>query len=250
MPGEYAVLAPVYNQLGMSDYAVSVTPRLIEFAQRHDWAGRRIIELGCGTGANVKWLSRIGSVIGVDESADMLHIAVEAMQTSGLNMKLLQQDIRALSGIDPMDVALAVNVMNEFNTLSELEAVFKSVRGVLGANKLFIFDMQSAEGLAQGAQVRERLVHDNPNELTAFVRSDFDYERQAQTNDYTIFRVQNGGWQRAQARVVLRAFPVQAVASLLQRSGFAVAHVLGANFEPYEVGASRAPRVYFFARKA
>jgi SAM-dependent methyltransferase len=250
MPGDYAVLAPVYNQIGMSDFASNVVPRLIEFAQRHDWAGRRIVELGFGTGATAKYLSRIGPVVGVDESPDMLRVAQEGIQQAGLNVRLVQQDIRSLSGIDPMDIALAINVMNELNSLSDLEAVFKSVRNVLGANRLLIFDIQTIEGLAQNAQARDRMVYDNADQLTVFTRSEYDYERQAQSNDYTIFHAQDGTWARSQAKVVLRAFPVQAVAALLQRSGYNVSYVLGATLEPYEVGVSRAPRVFFYARKA
>lgn len=249
MPGDYGVLAPVYNQIGMGDFAANIIPRLIEFAQRHDWAGRRIVELGFGTGATAKWLAKIGPIVGVDESADMLRIAQEGIQQTGLNVRLLQQDIRNLTGIDPQDIALALNVMNEMNTLSDLEAVFKSVRGVLATNRLFIFDMQTVEGLAQAALTRERLVYDNSTQLTTFARCEYDFERQVQTTDYTMFRAEDGVWHRSQAKLVLRAFPVQAVAAQLQRAGFTVSHVLGSNLEPYEVGISRAPRVFFFARK-
>jgi SAM-dependent methyltransferase len=250
MPGDYALLAPVYNQIGMGDFASAIVPRVIEFAQRHDWAGRRIVELGFGTGATAKMLGKIGPIVGVDESADMLHIAQETIQNTGLNVRLLQQDIRNLNGIDAMDIALALNVMNELNNLSDLEAVFKSVRGVLGGNRLFIFDMQTVEGLAQATQIRDRMLYDHSEELTVFSRTEYDYERQIQTSEYTIFYAGDGAWQRSEAKIVLRAFPVQAVTALLQRSGFNVTHVLGANLEPYEVGLSRSPRVFFFARKA
>jgi SAM-dependent methyltransferase len=250
MPGDYALLAPVYNQIGMGNFAATMVPRVIEFAQRHDWAGRRIVELGFGTGATAKMLGKIGPIVGVDESADMLQIAQETIQNTGLNVRLLQQDIRQLNGIDPMDIALALNVMNELNNLSDLEAVFKSVRGVLGPNRLFIFDMQTVEGLAQATQIRDRMLYDNSEELTVFSRTEYDYERQIQTSEYTIFYAGEGMWQRSQAKIILRAFPVQAVTALLQRSGFNVTHVLGANLEPYEVGNSRAPRVFFYARKA
>jgi SAM-dependent methyltransferase len=250
MPGDYTILAPIYNQIGMGDFATTVVPHVIEFAQRHDWAGRRMVELGFGTGATAKYLSKIGPVVGIEESPDMLRVAQEGIAQTGLNVRLVQQDIRHISGIDPMDIALALNVMNELNNLSDLEAVFKSVRGVLGANKLFIFDMQTVEGLAKASMAGERIVYDNPEQLTVFARSEYDYERQLQTTDYTIFRAVNGAWQRSQAKIVLRAFAVQAVAALLQRSGFTVNHVLGANLEQYEVGVSRAPRVFFYARKA
>ena len=52
----YAILASMYESIGMADFAQHMTPRLIDYAQRNEWMGRRVLDLGCGTGASVHWL--------------------------------------------------------------------------------------------------------------------------------------------------------------------------------------------------
>ena len=43
MPGDYAVLAPVYDTIGMAEYAKRITPRLMDYAQHIDWLGSYIL---------------------------------------------------------------------------------------------------------------------------------------------------------------------------------------------------------------
>jgi hypothetical protein len=135
------------------------------------------------------------------------------------------------------------------DALRDLEAVFKGAHRALGSNKLFIFDMYTIEGLTQAGQSSDTIIHDDKSSLTVFVHNEYDYERQMQTRHYTIFQSDGEGWQRREATRILRAFPVQAVATLLQRSGYGIMAVLNLNFETFEPGVSRAPRVIFIAEK-
>ena len=74
MPADYATLAPLYDKLKMAQFAEVYTPQLINYAHQHDWLGRQIIEIGCGTGASVRWLGTHGyNITGVDVSAEMLN---------------------------------------------------------------------------------------------------------------------------------------------------------------------------------
>ncbi len=84
MSDDYAVLAPLYEPLGMAAFAEALTPHLIDYAQSHDWIGRRIVDLGCGTGASVRWLANHGyNVTGIDLSPSMLKIAEQLITDSG-----------------------------------------------------------------------------------------------------------------------------------------------------------------------
>jgi SAM-dependent methyltransferase len=251
VPADYAVLAPIYNEIGMAKFAEVMTPRLIEYAQQRDWLGRRILDLGCGTGASFQWLSRYSYMMtGVDNSPAMLEIARQSLDNPGLSLKWQQRDIRELDeSIGTMDMALALDVMNELDTLRDLEAVFKGVHRALSSHKLFIFDMYTIEGLTQAGQSSDSLVHDDRTALTVFARNEYDYERQMHTRHYTIFQRAGEAWQRRETTRILRAFPVQAVATLLQRSGYSIMAVLNLNFETFEPGVSRAPRVIFVAEK-
>lgn len=251
MAADYAVLAPIYNQIGMAGFAEAMTPRLIEYAQQRDWLGRRILDLGCGTGASFQWLSRYSYMMtGVDNSQEMLDIARQSLDKPGLSLKWHQRDIRELDeSIGAVDMALALDVMNEMDTLRDLEAVFKGVYQVLGSNKLFIFDMYTIEGLTQAGLSSDSIIHDDKTSLMVFAHNEYDYERQMQMRRYTIFQRDGDAWQRQETTRTLRAFPVQAVAALLQRSGYSIMSVLNLDFETFEPGVSRAPRVIFIAEK-
>jgi SAM-dependent methyltransferase len=251
VPGDYGILAPIYDTVGMANYVSTITPRLIDFAQRIDWLGRRIVVLGCGTGGAIEYLSQYPfTITGVDSTPEMLEIARRKLSEAGGSIKWLQLDMRDTGNqIMQSDMVLALNVMNELNSLRDLEAVFATAHKILEAGKLFIFDMITLQGLTQSIEDSEHLLYDAPDTLSVFSTSEYDFERQMQTLRYMIFHQQNGQWQRSEARRILRAFPVQAVASLLQRNGFQIRTILNSKLEGYEPGVSRAEKVVFVAEK-
>jgi SAM-dependent methyltransferase len=251
VPGDYAVLAPIYDQIGMGDFARNITSVLIDYAQHIDWLGRRIIVLGCGTGASLEYLSQYPyTLTGVDSSAEMLEIARKKLEDSGANLKWHQADIRDMgSAIAGGELVMALNVMNELNSLRDLEAVFGGVAKVLESGKLFLFDMFTVQGLTEDGVRGDGMLYDNGKTLTVFGSNEYDYERQMHTRQYLIFQRNGEAWHRAEAKRILRGFPIQAVASLLQRSGFNLRTLLNTNLDPYEPGVSRAPRVIFVAER-
>jgi SAM-dependent methyltransferase len=251
VPGDYAILASVYDEIGMAEMTARLTPRLIDYAQRIDWLGRRIVVMGCGTGASVEYLSQYPyTITGVDNSPEMLEAARRKLDTPGLSIKWLQLDIRDTGNqIATADLVMTLNVLNELNSLRDLEAVFGNAQRILEPGKLFIFDMLTVQGLTEGGTHNGQLTYNDPAVLTVFNSNEYDYERQIQTSDYLIFRRRNGAWDRSEARNILRAFPVQAVASLVQRNGFSIRTIMNNKMEVYEPGVSRAERVIFFAEK-
>ncbi len=62
-----------------------------------DVAGRRVLEVGCGSAPCARWLRRAGAeVVALDLSAGMLARAAEGNQATGLTVPLLQADAGAL----------------------------------------------------------------------------------------------------------------------------------------------------------
>ena len=250
MSAEYRVLAQIYNAVGMDQFAAHMTPRLIDYAQRRDWMGRRILDLGCGTGAAIEWLTRRSYVVvGVDQSPDMLEICRQRLDDAGLNHDLRQLNLREpMPNIGPADLALALDVVNETNNLRELEAIFTSVHAALGDGKLFIFDLHTIQGLAREGASAESIIHNAPN-VTVIAQDDFDFERQVFERDHLIFVRDDDHWRRMDGRRTLRGYPAQAVASLLQRSGFSIKNVVNLDFVDFEPGSSQADRIVFLAEK-
>jgi hypothetical protein len=143
---------------------------------------------------------------------------------------------------------LALDVMNELNSLRDLEVIFKDAYRLLDQNKLFMFDMYTIQGLTEHGTGGDSIDY-NQNNLAVFSDNQYDYERQIHERHYFVFHRSGDNWQRHEATRILRAFPAQAVATLLQRCGFQSAQVLTLDFEPFEPGVSRADRVIFMAEK-
>jgi SAM-dependent methyltransferase len=252
MPETYEVLAPIYDWIGMAEFAQRVTPRLINFAQQNDWLGRRILDLGCGTGGSAVGLCNSGfGVSGVDSSAEMLRIAEGKLDEKARGLfRAYQQDIAALENMGQVDMVLALDIMNEMDSLRELEKVFTSAKLVLQSGKIFIFDLHTIEGLTKRGQSGDAMIQDKEGGLFVMMRDQYDYDRQIHTRRYNVFTRQQGDlWKQEETTRVLRSYPVQAVATLLQRSGFSIMRVFDGEFETFEPGVSSAARVIFVAQK-
>jgi len=245
----YADLASIYNRIGLADYARSMTPRLLNLAQRRDWMGRRILDVGSGTGAAAIWFAQNQyNAIAVEHDPAMLAIAREHAQAESLNITFIEADIREVETVDPVDLVVALDVMNTFDGLRQLEAAFAHIHGLLPANRLLMFDLHTSEGLVAASINRDSVVYD-AEDLAVFSTTLFDYERQMQTVTYDIFRRgDDHAWSRQRAEIVRRAFPLQVVAQLLRRQKFEVQTVLNPALNTYEFGSSRAERVIFMAR--
>lgn len=250
MPGDYATLAPVFDELGLADFARRMTGVLVDFAQQRDWLGRRIVVLGSGTGASMDYLSNyMFTVTGVDNSPEMLEIAQRRFTDTNANLRWVQADMRELGDdTGTAEMVLALDVLNELNSLRDLEIVFANAARILEPGKLLMFDLYTIQGLTERGRSGDALIADT-DDLIAFSSNEYDYERQMVTTQYRIFRRQGDKWEHSRAQRVLRGFPVQAVASLLQRTGLKVSGIYQLNLEAYDPGVSQAARVIFLVEK-
>ncbi|HEX2620773.1 MAG TPA: class I SAM-dependent methyltransferase [Phototrophicaceae bacterium] len=247
MPGDYAVLAPVYDVAGLSTFSTTIIPSLLTYILQRGWMGRNILELGSGTGLTLRWIKHQGyNISGVDNSPEMIQQA----QKQTYAVPLYQQDVRRLEFNNDNDLVIALNLLNELDSLRDLEATFKGVQQALKAGQMFVFDLQTLEGLAKSGN-SERLFYDSPDSLTMFTRSTYDYERQLLNTQYLLYRQEEGQslWQRSQAEQTLRGYPVQAVLGLLQRTGFELTGVLNGALAAYDPGKSGVDRVIVVAKR-
>ena len=249
MSADYDVLASIYDRAGMGNFAKAMTPRLLNFAQQNEWIGRRILDLGCGTGASTSFFSMQGlNVIGVDRSPAMLNQTRERLDSQSISANLVEQDVRELAGVGPVDLVIAIDILNELESLRDLEAVFAKAYSVLSPGRMFIFDLKTMEGLVNSGLDGDTILYDS-SDVAVFTHDEFDYERHSLDTTFHIFQQdRNSNWERKKANRLQRAFPVQAIATLLRRQNFDVLTVIDTKFQPYNLGLSSAPRVIFFAR--
>jgi SAM-dependent methyltransferase len=246
MSVDYRILSSIQAHIHLGDFAQHMTAHLIDFAQRDHWMGRQILDLGCGSGESIRWLTQHGYIVtGVDQSQEMLDIARTA--THDTNVRWIRADIRSVPGVKDMDLILALDVMHEFSSLQELQEALQSANRMLNSGKLLIFDLYTIEGLVKRSSDDITLEYDQDG-ITIFAQNQFDYERQIQRRDYMIFRQQGNNWQRQDTSRVLRAYPIQGITALAQRCGFEVLHVLTTELKPYNPG-DGASRIICMARK-
>lgn len=250
MADPYVLLAPVYERIGMANFAQTVTPRLYQYAQsRLDWSGRRALDLGCGTGTSARWLANHGvSVTAIDSSPDMLLQARGSIDTRGIGLVWRQGDVRVIDNdLLTFDMVIALDLMNELGKLSEMEAVFAQAYRALEETKLFVFDLLTLESLIQRSGKGGIFYEDDG--LNIVHEQEFDYERLALVRRMLLFSHTESWWRREEIVLTSRGYSIQTVAALLKRVGFSVAALVNPNFEVYDPGTSHAERVIFFARK-
>lgn len=104
-----------------------------------------ILDLGCGTGSLTELLADAGyDMIGVDNSEDMLQIAMDKREKSGKNILYLLQDMREFELYGTVRGVISIcDCMNYILEYEELVEVFRLVNNYLDPGGLLIFDMNT-----------------------------------------------------------------------------------------------------------
>lgn len=139
----------------------------------HAPKARRILELGCGTGAHAGHLARLGyTVHGVDLSQTML--ARAAARKSALppdtaaRLSFSPGDVRTVRTGETCDTVISLfHVMSYQTTDADLAAMFETAAHHLRPGGLFLFDFWHGPAvLAQKPEVRTKRLEDDDIEVT------------------------------------------------------------------------------------
>lgn len=141
----YSELAPFYDLLMSHVNFKGVTDFYLKLAKLHNWKGRRILDLACGTGNISLELFRQGySVTGIDLSQEMLTMAEEKVRSAGFEPDFYCQNMINLQVPDSYDLVIsAFDSMNYILKEEDLSLVFGRVYEALNPGGFFIFDVHS-----------------------------------------------------------------------------------------------------------
>lgn len=109
-----------------------------------DHGGRRLLDLGCGTGGHAIPLARAGwHVTGVDRSPEMLaRAAAKLAAQSGAQVELVEGDVRTVELGARFDAALMMFAVLGYQTGNrDVAAALATVRRHLRPGGLFLFDV-------------------------------------------------------------------------------------------------------------
>ena len=208
-----------------------------------------ILDLGCGTGTLTQLLARKGyDMIGVDNAQEMLQIAMEKRDESGLDILYLLQDMREFELYGT--VGAVVSVCDSINYLLEEEEVlrtFKLVHTYLYPGGVFIFDFNTVYKYSQ--IIGDATIAEN-REDCSFIWENYYHEAE-EINEYdlTIFvRSKEALFQRFQETHYQRGYRLEQMCRLVEQAGLKILETLDADTR--EAAGQASERVYIVAKKA
>lgn len=207
-----------------------------------------LLDLGCGTGSVTELLARAGfDMIGIDNSEEMLDIAMEKRDESGLDILYLLQDMREFELYGTVKGIVSIcDSMNYILEEEDLLEVFRLVHNYLDNEGIFIFDMNTVYKY-------EKILSDHTfaedREEGSFIWENF-YDEEEEINQYDLslfVREEDGRYRKYEETHLQRAYPQQRVQELIKESGLELLHVYHAFTK--EIPAEDSERIYFVCRR-
>ena len=230
----YETLAAMYDVL-MDDVDYQQWADYIDaMLQKHGCSGKRLLDLGCGTGNISIPLAQKGyQVTGVDLSAEMLEVARAKSEAAGLAADWQQQDLTALQLVDEhgedmvFDAIIATfDVFNHLTEPEDLQMLFHTLNPLLADEGVLLFDVQTPYKLQEYLGNNIFTLH--REDIEYVWENHFDTENQICTMDITFFvRQENGLYRRETMNQEERVYDLNLLQMWLKYSDFEVEGVYG-----------------------
>ncbi len=136
---DYDDIADAYRESKKHSFR-SVIEEHTLFTVAGDVSGLDIVDLACGEGHYTRKLKAAGaaSILGVDLSAEMMKLAIEAEQADPLGCTYLQQDASTLELEKQVDLVVGMFLLNYARSFNELLAFTRSAFRLLKSGGRFI----------------------------------------------------------------------------------------------------------------
>ena len=213
-----------------------------------------VLDLGCGTGTMTELLADLGyDMIGVDNSADMLEIALEKKVESGHDILSLLQDMRGFELYGTVRAIISIcDSVNYITEPDELRRVFFWVNNYLDTDGVFIFDFNTEYKYRE--VLGDTTIAENREECS-FIWDNYYYEEE-QINEYELSlfikdqESSTGGaeiYRRYQETHFQRGYTLEEMRELVKTSGLKLLAVYDAFTK--EAPNTESERIYVIAGK-
>lgn len=211
-----------------------------------------VLDLGCGTGTLTEMMEAKGyDMIGVDNSQEMLSIAMEKRAANGSSTLYLLQDMRELELYST--VGTVISVCDSVNYLLEEEDIlqtFKLVNNYLYPGGIFIFDFNTVYKYEQ--VIGDRTIAESREDCSFIWDNFYDPEEQINEYDLTLFvqesEDENGPvFRRFQENHFQRGYTLEQMTGLVEKAGMKVELTLDA--DSHGAPTAESERIYILARE-
>ena len=240
---EYGISRPV-REMGPEESAVSSGTQEDLLASERNL----VLDLGCGTGTLTELLSQKGyDMMGVDNSPEMLEIAMEKREESGSGILYLLQDMREMELYST--VGTVISVCDSLNYLLEekdLLQVFRRVDNYLYPGGLFLFDFNTVYKYSE--VIGDAIIAENREDCSFIWENYYHQEEQVNEYDLTVFvREEGERFRRFTENHFQRGYTPRDMRRLVEQAGMRVIRLLDADTLGEVTDGSE--RVYLLARE-
>ena len=207
-----------------------------------------VVDLGCGTGTLTELLYQKGyDCIGVDNSEEMLGIAMEKKVESGSEILYLHQDMRELDLYSTVGTVISVcDSVNYILEEEELLQVFRLVNNYLYPGGIFIFDFNTDYKYRE--VIGNTTIAENREEGSFIWENEFDEETGINVYDLTLFLPREDGlYEKCEEEHVQKAYSIEAIKAMIVKAGMELVAVCDAY--THNPGDENCERLTFVARE-
>ena len=208
-----------------------------------------VLDLGCGTGTLTELLYEKGyDMIGIDNSQEMLNIAMNKRMESGSEILYLCQDMRDLDLYST--VGTVVSVCDSLNYLLEEEdvlATFEKVHNYLYPGGIFIFDFNTVYKYRE--VIGDTTIAENRDDCSFIWENYYHEEEGINEYDLTIFVREEEGkesFRRFFETHYQRGYTVEEMKAFVKKAGMEPVLILDADTR--KVPTKESERIYMIAR--
>jgi SAM-dependent methyltransferase len=252
MTEPYQILATLYDVAGWGDFAGRMADRVLALAAEHGLSEiHHIVDVACGTGIAVAKFAQAGyCVTGVDRSTQMLAQARQRVAETGLQgITFVEADMRHFALNEPADLVTCMyDSLNYLLEETDLAAAFRCAAAALRHGGLYIFDMNTLFGLAEGWGSRD-FIHCDTDDQFIVGRTRWDHETSTNTLVFHGFIRRGEMWERFAETHVERGYPMAKICTLLEQVGLTVLTIYDAHAEGAAEPGPEMGRVLVVARR-
>jgi SAM-dependent methyltransferase len=230
LPLEYGKLSEYYDALSQGDE--NAKNHTIEKILRKYKVGT-VLDLTCGTGSQVLWLSKRGyKVTGADVSPALSKIAREKARAEKIDVKFMEGDVRTIK-VGYFDAVITI-----FNAIGHLtkagfEKAMRNIKKNLQKGGLYVFDIFNLDAMTEHAvndlamDVR-KMVNDTEIRHGQYSKLDRDCGR---LTSYDHFYIQEGSKKPKilKGKFTLQIYTAKELNEMLNRNGFEILGQYGIN---------------------
>ncbi len=208
-----------------------------------------VLDMGCGTGSMTELLAGAGyDMIGIDNSEEMLELAIEKREKSDHDILYLLQDMREFELYGTVRAIVSIcDSINYITDEADLLEVFRLVNNYLDPKGVFIFDFNTVykyrEVLGDATIAEDR-------EDCSFIWDNYYYAEE-QINEYelSLFIQEDGSdlYRKYQETHLQKAYELEIMKRLVEQAG--LEYVTAYDAFTRNAPTAESERIYIIARE-